>query len=115
MSKYRRNLDYLYDIQDAIERALDYTKNMSWEEYLGDKKTQDAVVRTLEVMGEATKNLTANFRNQYSHIPWREMSGTRDRLIHQYFGVNQEIVWQIIERDLPKLNITIAKLIQEFE
>jgi uncharacterized protein with HEPN domain len=114
MSKSRRALDYLLDIQDAIDRALEYTNGLSWDVYLQDRKTQDAVVRNLEVLGEATKNIPEDLRLRYHDIPWSEMSGTRDRLIHHYFGINQEIVWQIIQKDLPGLKQQIAELIHEF-
>ena len=114
MFKSRRDLDYLNDVHDAIKRALDYTDGMIWEEYLRDPKTQDAVVRNLEVIGEATKVLSEQIREQYPGIPWREMMGTRDRLIHHYFGINQEIVWQIVQYDLPELKIQVERLIEEF-
>lgn len=113
MSKTRRDLDCLLDLQEAIERAIQYTRELTWEEYLKDRKTQDAVVRNLEILGEATKKISEEFRFRYPDVPGREMSGTRDRLIHHYFGVNQEIVWQIVQNDLPGLKQQIAKLIQE--
>jgi uncharacterized protein with HEPN domain len=96
MSKTRRDIEYLRDIEEAIGRALEYTAGLTWEEYLRDYKTQDAVVRNLELMGEATKNLSDEFREQYPEIPWHNISGTRDRLIQHYFGINQEVVWQIV-------------------
>jgi uncharacterized protein with HEPN domain len=114
MFRGRRELDFLRDIEDAIERILDYTTGFTWERYLRDYKTQDAVVRNLEVIGEATKNLSDEFRVKYPEIPWREMAGTRDRLMHHYFGINQEIVWQIIENDLPNLRKQIDQAINEF-
>lgn len=113
MSKFRRDNDFLLDIQDAIRRIFKYTVDMTWNEYLRDYKTQDAVVRNLEVIGEATKGLSDTFLSQYPDIPWRDMTGTRDRLTHHYFGVNQEIVWQIIEHDLPELKIQIEQVISE--
>jgi uncharacterized protein with HEPN domain len=113
MSKNRRDRDFLLDIEDAISRILEYTAGINWDEYLGDKKTQDAVVHNLEVIGEAAKNLSDEFRNQYPGIPWRDMTGTRDRLTHHYFGINQEIVWQIIELDLPGLKRQIEQLVGE--
>jgi uncharacterized protein with HEPN domain len=113
MSRSRRNLDYLIDIQDAIDRSLEYTSGLTWEEYLKDRKTQDAVVRNLEVLGEATKNISDDLRLQFPQIPWREMSGTRDRLIHHYFGINQEIVWQIVQKDLPGLRQHISRVISQ--
>jgi uncharacterized protein with HEPN domain len=77
MSSYRRERDFLLDIEDAISRILEYTAGMNWDEYLRDYKTQDAVVRKLEVIGEATKNLSDEFREQHPDIPWRDMAGTR--------------------------------------
>jgi uncharacterized protein with HEPN domain len=103
MSRSRRDVDFILDIQDAILRILDYTAALDWENYLGDYKTQDAVVRNLEIIGEAAKNISLKLRQEYSAIPWKMMAGTRDRLMHQYFGVNQEIVWQIVQSDLPAL------------
>ena len=88
---------------------------MNWDEYLGDIKTQDAVVRNLEVIGEATKSLSDDIRSQHPEVPWRDMMGTRDRLTHHYFGINQEIVWQIIEHDLPGLQNQIVQVIRIFQ
>jgi uncharacterized protein with HEPN domain len=113
MSKSRREQDFLQDIEDAIRRILEYTADMDWDQYLTDYKTQDAVVRNLEVIGEATKNLSDEFRGQHPAVPWREMAGTRDRLTHLYFGINQEIVWQIVEHDLPVLRDRIEQVIRE--
>lgn len=113
MFKNRRERDFLIDIEDAISRILEYTAGMNWDEYLSDSKTQDAVVRNLEVIGEATKNLSDEFRDQHTRIPWRDMAGTRDRLMHHYFGVNQEVVWQIVEHDLPALKGQIEQVIRD--
>jgi uncharacterized protein with HEPN domain len=113
MSKSRRNLDFLLDIQEAIDRAPEYTSGMTWEEYLNDRKTHDAVVRNLEILGEATKNISEDFRSQNLAVLWRDITGTRDRLFHHYFGVNQEIVWEIVQQDLPVLKEQIAKLIDK--
>ncbi len=111
MSANRRDIDYLRVIEDASNRIQEYAKNLSWLEYLQDHKTQDAIVHNLEVIGEATKSLSDYFRSKYPDIPWREMMGTRDRLTHHYFGVNQEIVWQIVQQDLPKLEPQIELII----
>jgi len=113
MFKNRRERDFLLDIEDAISRILKYTAGMNWDEYLSDYKTQDAVVRNLEVIGEATRNLPDEFRSQHPDIPWRDMAGTRDRLTHHYFGINQEIVWQIVEHDLPGLKGQIEQVIRD--
>jgi uncharacterized protein with HEPN domain len=87
---------------------------MTWDNYLRDHKTQDAVVRNLEILGEATKSLSDELRDQYPSIPWRDMSGTRDRLIHHYFGINQEIVWQIVQQDLPELKHQVTQVVSGF-
>lgn len=112
MSKDRRELDFVLDIEDAIQRILEYTAGMDQEAYLHDYKTQDAVIHNLEVIGEATKNLSEPFRAMYPEVPWRDMAGTRDRLIHHYFGINQEIVWQIVENDLPELKMQIEQVLR---
>lgn len=114
MSKQKRTRDFLFDIEEAIGRILTYSAGMSWETYLLDMKTQDAVVRNLEIIGEATKRLPDEYRAKNSDIPWREIAGTRDRLTHHYFGINQEIVWQIIQDDLPVLKGQIERLILGF-
>jgi len=114
MSEIRRDRDYLLDIEQAIERILSYTAGLTWEKYLQDYKTQDAVIRNLEVIGESTKNLSDELRERYPAIPWRDMAGTRDRLTHHYFGINQEIVWQIVKQDLPGLKQQIDQMIREF-
>ena len=99
----RRDLDYLKDIQIAIERVITYISGMTFEQFDVDTKTQDAVVRNLEIIGEATKNLSPEFRDTHPRIPWKDMAGMRDIMIHQYFGVNNEIVWTIIEHELSPL------------
>ncbi len=114
MSKTSRELDSLRDNEDAIQRILDYIEGLTWEVYLKDYKTQDAVVRNLEVIGEATKHLSDELRLSHPDIPWRDMAGTRDRLTHHYFGINQEIVWQIIAQDLPPLQSQIKIAIDQF-
>jgi uncharacterized protein with HEPN domain len=99
----RRDRDYIEDIHDAIERTQRYTNGMSREQFEEDEKTQDAVIRNLEVIGEAAKGITASMRRENPSIPWKDLAGVRDKLIHHYFGVNYAIVWKIIRDDLPPL------------
>lgn len=113
MSSRRRDRDYIADIQEAIQRILAYTQDMSWDTFLHDDRTQDAVVRNIEVIGEATKNLSGTLRKRYPHLPWKDMAGARDRLIHHYFGINNEIVWQIVQQDLPALLPKIQGILDE--
>jgi len=103
MSDSRRDREYLADITSAIGRILTYTSEISYEEFLLDTKTQDAVIRNLQVIGEATKKLSKSQKQSYPSLPWREMAGLRDRLVHEYFGINSEIVWTVAENDLPPI------------
>ena len=102
MSK-RRDQDYLNDICEAIQRVVSYTEEMTGEQFMNDTKTQDAVVRNLEVIGEATKNLSTRIKRTYFHIPWKSLAGVRDKMIHHYFGIDYEIVWTIAKEELPGL------------
>jgi uncharacterized protein with HEPN domain len=97
----RGDKDLLSDIQEAGQRITSYTAGTTYKVFLSDKKTQDAVIRNLEIIGEATKNLSAELRAKYPDLPWKGMAGMRDRLIHDYFGVNLDIVWHIITGELP--------------
>lgn len=102
MSK-RGDAEFLADIKEAIARILMYIEGMSYNEFLNSIKTQDAVVRNLEIIGEATKNLSDSFVEKYSEIPWKQLARLRDRLIHYYFGVNYDIVWGIITEEIPEI------------
>ena len=102
MSK-RRDPDYLSDIREAMQRILMYTADLTSQQFMEDIKTQDAVVRNLEVIGEATKNLSANLRKSHPDVPWKDLMGMRDKMIHHYFGINYEIVWTIAKDELASL------------
>ena len=101
---------YLTEILGAIDRVLRYTGE-GRQSFLADAKTQDAVVRNIEIIGEATKALSEATRRANPEIPWSKISGTRDRLIHGYFSVDLDIVWDIIETDFPKLRSQVAALL----
>jgi uncharacterized protein with HEPN domain len=83
-----------------IER---YTDGVSHDDFMENRLLQDGVIRQLEVMGEAARNLTEDLRNEYPNIPWRQMIGLRNRMIHAYFNVNLQIIWEIIQGDIPNL------------
>jgi uncharacterized protein with HEPN domain len=112
MSK-RRDRDFLRDILEAAHRIERYTEGMTYEAFLRDTKTQDAVIRNLEIVGEATKNLSAEVREEHHDLPWRGMAGVRDRLIHDYFGINLDVVWQIITNELPQAVGQIERIIDD--
>lgn len=91
----------LQDMLEAGRRILVYTGGQNYAAFKKDFKTQDAVLRNLEILGEAAKHIPDEVSAQYPNLPWREMAGTRDRLIHHYFGVNLDVVWGIVELELP--------------
>jgi uncharacterized protein with HEPN domain len=109
----RADRDLVGDIQEAIRRIATYTAGMTEEAFMADVKTQDAVIRNLEILGEATKNLSEEFRARYSHIPWKNMAGVRDRLIHHYFGINPDIVWQIVVAELPDVITALDEVVDD--
>ena len=106
----RGDKDFLSDIREAVRRITAYTAGMTYEAFLAGTRTQDAVIRNLEVMGEAIKNLSAELRARYPEMPWKGMAGVRDRLIHHYFGVNLDIVWDIVTRELPDVASRIDEM-----
>jgi len=108
MSK-RSDQVILKDILEAISRIQKYIKGLSFDDFLADWKTQDAVIRNIEILGEAAKLLSEEIKQEYSEIPWKDVAGTRDRLIHDYFGVNLDIVWEISMREMPKMLEVLKK------
>jgi len=102
MSK-RKDIDLIRDISESIERIISYTNNIEYKNFESDYKTQDAVIRNIEIMGEAVKLLSEKTKKDNTDIPWRNIAGTRDKLIHDYFGVNIDIVWDIVKEDIPSL------------
>lgn len=111
MSK-RENIDFLHDIQESVKRIISFSEQLTYEQFLDDIKTQDAVIRNIEIIGEATKNITDKLRSEHPEIPWKGLAGTRDKLIHNYFGVNLDIVWNIIKNELPEIELKIEKIIK---
>ncbi|MCA6362548.1 MAG: DUF86 domain-containing protein [Bacteroidetes bacterium] len=102
---------YIEHILDAINQILLYTEQVERDDFLNDRMRQDAVIRQFEIMGEATKNISSDFTEQYPSIEWRYMAKMRDRLIHNYFGVDKRIVWETVKSDLPRLHKEITKLL----
>ena len=94
---------FLVHITECIDKIESYTSRMNKDAFLNDKKTQDAVVRNLEIIGEAVKNIPRSFRDKHPKVPWKEIAGFRDVLIHMYFEVDVDAVYGVLEKDLPEL------------
>jgi len=90
--------DYIKDIIDSINDIESFTENMTFEDFAKDKKTINAVIRSIEVIGEAAKNIPKKLRDKYPYIPWKKMAGMRDKMIHEYFGVDIKILWKTIKK-----------------
>ncbi len=106
-------LRYLKDIKKAILSIESFVEGMNFEEFNNDDKTTSAVIRKLEIIGEATKSISNTIRDKYSQIPWKEMAGMRDRLIHGYSEVDFNLVWETIQRKLTELKLEIQKILDE--
>jgi uncharacterized protein with HEPN domain len=102
---------YLLHALDAIDAVLEYTQD-GRDAFFADRKTQDAVIRNIEVLGQAVKSLSAETRAHDDSIPWRQIAGMRDKLIHEYFGVDLALVWDVVERELPSLRPKMVALLQ---
>lgn len=100
----------LDDIRTAIEKIRRYTSGLDETSFLGDEKTTDAVVRNLEIIGEAATQLSADFKKQHPVIPWSQISGLRNRIVHDYAGVDLRLVWHILQTAIPDLAGQIARL-----
>lgn len=100
----------LLDILDAIDRIASYVAEMSYEEFLTDWKTQDAVTRNIEIIGEASRCLPDDFKESHPDIPWGEIVGMRNVVVHEYFGILPDVVWDVIQNELPALRAQIAAL-----
>ncbi|MCL0077704.1 DUF86 domain-containing protein [Peptococcaceae bacterium] len=106
---------YIKDIVEYMERAEEHVKGLNHNQFLKDRKTGDAVIRCIEVIGEATKNIPDSIRNKYPSIPWRDMAGMRDKIIHGYFIVDFENVWLVVKEEIPKLKPLIKKILEDLE
>ena len=112
--KDRIIIDYLNDILGAIDNIKDFLKDVNLSAFQEDIKTQYAVIRALEIIGEASKKIPPEIKENYSWIPWRFMAGMRDKLIHDYFGVDIEVVWNTAMDDIMKLEKEIKQLHSDY-
>lgn len=109
----RTSLHFLDDIKEASGKIGKYTAGMSYEQFLADEKTQDAVIRNFLVIGEATKNLPADIKNRYPAVEWKQVAGLRDVMAHGYYRIDYEVIWEIITRRLPAFRKDIGKILKE--
>lgn len=109
--KERTLLDYLEDIERAIEAIGDFVDGISYEDFEKDLKTQYAVLKAIEIIGEATRKIPDDFRKKHSEVPWKEVVGMRDKLVHDYMGVDLQTVWDTATKNIPPLKNKIQELI----
>lgn len=106
----RGDAERVSDIAESIRRAEDYVKGMTYQKFLKDTKTQDAIVRNLEIIGEAAKSISPDFRKKHKNADWEKIAGMRDKLVHRYFGVNLDIVWDVVKEKLPELKTQLEDM-----
>ncbi len=106
---------YIKDIIEHMELAEDFVSDMSYEEFIIDKRTYLAVLRCIEIIGEAVKHVPDDIRKKYPQIPWKDIAGMRDKVTHLYFRVSLEKVWLVLEEDIPNLKPLIEEVLSDME
>jgi len=109
----KEDLPLIEHILDSINAIESFSKNMKKEKLISSRLRQSAIVREIEIIGEATKNISKNLKNKHPEIEWKEIVGTRDKMIHHYFGVDLNIIWNIIKINIPDLKVKISKIKKE--
>jgi len=108
-------LDYVEDVIEAMNDALSFIEGIEYDDFVKEKKTVYAVMRAIEVIGEAVKKIPDDVKERYPKIPWKKMAGMRDKPIHEYFGVDLKRVWKTIKEDIPNLKPLFEKILKDFE
>jgi uncharacterized protein with HEPN domain len=109
----RQIQDYLQDILDAIDAAESFVEGMTFEDFQNDQKTIFAVTRAIEIIGEAAKSIPISWREKYSQVPWKNITGNNDKLIHHYFGVNLQVFWNTVKQELVMLKPIIQEILAQ--
>ena len=113
MRNKREYADYLHDIAEYSGKVLFFIEGCEFEAFKSNDEKVLAVLHALEIIGEATKKIPANLKNKYPDIPWKAISGMRDKIIHEYFGMDLEVVWGTLKKDLPILRQVVEKMLRE--
>ena len=112
----KRNISiYLKDMLENIEQTEKFVNDMDYNDFVKDEKTHYAVIRCIEIIGEAVKHIPEYIRKEYPQIPWKDIAGMRDKVIHFYFGVNLEMVWLVVKEDMPEIKPLIKKAFEDLQ